>query len=128
MEKLVDLNFAYKFNAFRTTALLNELKYLWPKLIINFNWLESNNKIEWEYEIIFSTIQAINITTIDSSMQTQFLQTIFCEIIDSDWITRLKEDTFEIDDVFYNKSRHFRLMFYDEIIEIIAYDVELVKL
>jgi hypothetical protein len=106
----------------RDIAIIKELKYTWNDVEIVFQAINTNQE-DKKYKFTFKTIQYINILTIDSWL---FLWTNsnFCEIINSnliDWLRKWDSNFFNI----YNKSKHFHLMFYDEIIDIICYDYDL---
>jgi len=109
---------------YRDIAILKEFKYRENWVEIIFNWAEWKDRIEWIFKINFETIQLFKVITIDSC-EWNMWDSIFFEIENSELIEQLKR---KIDCDFYDKSRHFRLYFYDDCIDVIAYNINLTKI
>ena len=94
---------------------------------------------EKRHKVVFSPYQAIKITAIDC-MSAQEFYNEYCyrdgiyhrhilKIENSDWISELNRNFKDADprSNFMFKSNHYVLPLYEEIIEVVAWDIELIK-
>jgi hypothetical protein len=82
-------------------------------------------------KLSFSPYQAVRITTIDCVSSSEGLMAIpgtVVQLYESQWIKELKVSLFQVDITadFLKKSRHFLIMTENDLIEIIAWNCELV--
>lgn len=110
--------------------------------------VDDKNEVRWKIKI--KVLQALKITTIDCANLNFFEGRDFCdecfeeeggypvaqfrnyimEVQDSEWIKELKSSLKEVDPEadFMDKAKHFLIPCYDNIIEVIAWNIELEQL
>ena len=96
-----------------------------PEVIIDFDDIN-----EQRFRLLFSPYQAIKITTIDcfdNPLIMGVMHKVVMEVVNSDWIRELKNTINKIDSTadFMDKARHFIIPFYDDVLEIAAWDMTL---
>ena len=94
-----------------------------PKLIIDLDDIN-----EQRFRLEFSPYQAIKVTTIDCFDVPEsmgIMQKNVMEVIGSEWMQDLKKSLKQIDSTanFMDKARHFIIPFYDDVLEVVAWDI-----
>ena len=97
-----------------------------------------DNINEERFKLVFNVCQGLKVTASDCVSYSSF-KNDFCfsdgiyhryilEVEDSGWVRQLKKDLTDRDATFLERSRHFILPLQDVVIEILAYEIEIVKI
>jgi len=114
------------------TTPLEELVMCDYKIIVELD--DINEK---RHKILFKPFQAVKITTVDCTKSPDYFneysfrngryQRYILVIEDSDWIEQLKKDFTDKRAKFLNEAIHYVLPLQDNIIEIVAHNIEVQK-
>ncbi len=99
-------------------------------------YLDDVNEIR--YKLVFKVHQGLKVTTIDCASYVEYecndcikngiYHRYILENTSSNWIKELRNNLTDNDATFLDKTRHFILPLQDRVIEIIAWDIEIIKI